>query len=295
MRRQPPICSLLTMLALAAAVTACRKQDAPAKTSPPAPTSGPTAKLEPVALPAATSPGGTQSAFDEFAKKCALPVARAPLVAVAPTVDGVMDDAYKQATPMPFKFLSGQSGVPNGATTAHAVCTADTLFVFFQCAAPNTPKLVANVTAHDGDVWNDESVELFLDPTNRRVDPIMHILVNPRGTVCEGKDTAGNMDAAWDPKLAVKTVVSKDAWTCELAIPFVELGLKRGEMPRVWAANFNRMARLTGSTEDIAWSPTGSSTSHVPARFGCLWVEAGTVDNTKDAKDAGTSKPTTAK
>lgn len=285
MKKHLQICSLIVMCALAAAMNACERKDAVPQAQATAPTAA--AKPSPVTpIPPVTSRAAStdaeKSAFDAFAKSCGLPVARAPLVAKAPVVDGAMDDAYKLATPMAFKFLDGKAEAPKAVTTAYAVCTADTLFVFFQCAAPNTPKLVANVTEHDGHVWEDESVELFLDPANRRASPIMHVLVNSKGVTCDGKDTDGDMDTDWDPKLAVRTIVDMEAWTCEIALPFAELGLKSGDVPRVWAANFNRMARLTGGTEDIAWSPTGSKISHVPEKFGWLWVDAGTVDNSKN-------------
>ena len=81
--------------------------------------------------------------------------------------------------------------------------------------------------------------------------------------------------------MKVATKVGKKAWTVELIIPFKEMGVKAGKINRAWAVNFNRMAYLLEGTEDTAWSPTGGDDSHVPAKFGALWLDAGTVDNTK--------------
>lgn len=242
-------------------------QAEPAKTGP---------KVEPRPSPEMTA------AFEAFKKAQNVPVARVPVVS-APQVDGVLDAVYKKATPLKFKFLAGGEAEPTGATTVYAVCTAKELFLFYNCESPDMDALWAEVRDHDGAVWGDDSVELFIDPTNKRqIDGYVHFAVNALGTTYEAKGPKGDADASWDPKLRVKTKVGKKAWTVELAIPFAELVKDPAKLTRVWAINFNRMARLLEADEDTAWSPTGSGDSHVPTKFGVIWLDAGKVDNTKD-------------
>ena len=69
-----------------------------------------------------------------------------------------------------------------------------------------------------------------------------------------------------------------------MAIPLKDLVKDPKKLNRVWAVNFNRMAYLIEGNEDTAWSPTGGPSSHVPGKFGCLWLDAGKVDNTKKKK-----------
>ncbi len=234
---------------------------------------------------AATQPVGKpgDKAFQAFAKKLSVPVVKVPVVAKAPKIDGVLDAVYKKkATPLKYKFLAGGSAKPTAATTVYVLSTKAELIIFFECKSPDMDALLADVRDHDGQVWNDDSVEIFIDPTNKRqVDGYVHIAINAVGTTAESKGPAGAQDSSWNPKLRLKTKVGKKAWTVEVAIGFKDLVPDPKKINRAWAANFNRMAYLIEGNEDTAWSPTGGTSSHVPGRFGCLWMEAGTVDNTK--------------
>ena len=193
-----------------------------------------------------------------------------------------MDDVYRQATPLTFKFLAGGQGKPTAPTTVRVVSTKKVLYMFFKCETPDMDAILEDVREHDGPVWDDDCVEIFIDPTNRRqADTYMHLGVSANGTTMEAKGPKGNEDYSWNPKLTVKTAKQKKAWTVELAIPFSELVPNPARMNKVWAVNFNRMAYLIEGTEDTAWSPTGGTDSHVPGKFGVLWLDAGTVDNSK--------------
>jgi len=221
-------------------------------------------------------------AFEAFKKAQSVPAARVPMVAKAPEIDGVMDDIYKAATPLKFKFLVGGDDEPTAPTTVYVVSTDKELFIFYNCESPDMDMVTENVTEHDGAVWGDDSIEIFIDPDNKRdVSGYMHIGINILGTTYEAKGPKGDADATWDPKLRVKTKKGPKAWTMEVAIPFAELVKDPAQMNRIWAVNFNRMAYLVADTEDTAWSQTGTTDSHVPSQFGCLWLDAGKVDNTK--------------
>jgi len=222
-------------------------------------------------------------AFEAFKKKAKVPVVKVPLVPKAPKIDGVLDKkVYAKCEPMKFRFITGGSAKPTAATTAYAVTTKKELCLFFKCESPDMDALLKDVREHDGQVWNDDCIELFIDPTNKRqLDGYMHIIVNALGTTSEAKGPGGAEDYSWNPKLTVKTKVGKKDWTVEMSIPLAELVKDVKKINRAWAVNLNRMAYLIEGNEDTAWSPTGQSSSHVPSRFGILWLEAGKVDNTK--------------
>jgi len=226
------------------------------------------------------APSGLDVAFAAFQSASSVPAARVPLVAEAPVVDGQLDAAYAKAEPLNFRFLNGADGKPKAATTVRVVSTADALFVFATCETPAVGDIVADVRDHDGSVWRDDCVELFIDPSNKRsLDDYMHIQVNSIGVTADAKGPKANQDASWEPALSVKTKALDNAWVMEMSIPFKELCGPEGRVNRVWAANFNRMAYLLTGDEDTAWSPTGVTDSHVPARFGALWLDAGNVEN----------------
>jgi len=250
----------------------------PAVTETPAPTEQPAMTETPAPAPAT----GDKAVFDAFAKKAGVPAAYVPQVSQEPKVDGVMDDVYKKATPLTLKFLTGGEGKPAAKTTVYTISTAKTWYIFYNLESPDMDALMADVREHDGPVWNDDSIEIFVDPTNKRqIDTYMHFGVNALGTTMEAKGPKGDEDYSWNPKMTAKAKTGPKAWTLEIAIPFSELVKDPAKMDKVWAVNFNRMAYLIEGAEDTAWSPTGGTDSHIPAKFGALWFQAGKVNNVK--------------
>jgi hypothetical protein len=226
---------------------------------------------------------GEEAAFESFAAEATVPVLMVPEVAAVPEVDGKMDDLYKAVEPVKLRFLSGNNAAPTAPTHVYVVSTEENLCIFFDARTPNPEGLVANVKQRDEPVWTDDYVEVFLDPANQRSadKPYYHIVVNPLGTVADGMGVKGQQDYGWDPNLNSEARIGEDRWTVELVIPFKDLGFEAGQVHKVWTANFNRYARLAGGNEDTAWSPTMSSDSHVPSKFGMLWLQTGDVHNHK--------------
>ncbi len=219
-----------------------------------------------------------EESFAFFKKLQRVATARVPRAPEAPKLDGVLDEAYKRAPPLKLRFLDGRAGGPAAPTTVHLLSTDKELFVFYDCRSPDMGALRATVTQRDGQVWGDDSVEMFLDVANaRRANSYVHIILNPLGTVADSDRALGDAGAKWNAKLRVKARVGKKGWSVEVAVPFADLYKDSRSINRVWAANFNRMARLPKGGEDTAWCPTGGTDSHQPAYFGLLWLDAGNV------------------
>ncbi len=255
---------------------------APEATTKPAPTPEATTKPAPTPKAIAKPAPAAKDAMEKLASALGVPAVQVPKLAEAPTIDGIRDAAYDKATPITLKFITGGYGQPSAKTTAWVVSTDKELIFFVKCESPAMDDLLADVREHDGQVWNDDCIELFIDPTNKRAeDGYMHVMVNSLGTTADAKGPAGSEDFSWEPKLRVKTKVGDKAWTVELAIPFADMVSDPAKINKAWAVNVNRMAYLLEGTEDTAWSPTESDSSHVPDMFGLMWLEAGTVDNSK--------------
>ncbi len=247
----------------------------------------------PAAAPATeVSPGGwkkpapvpLERSFEIFTKLCPGAALRVPSVSNAPVVDGVLDDVYKAATPVKLVFLDGNPGRARLPTEVRVVSTEKDLFVFYRCSITNKSAIKAEGKTHDGTIWEDDSVDIFLNPVPwdwLEVNAYYQITINSLGTTAEsryGPETGGRGDPSWNPKLVVATKIEDKEWTVEVAIPFADLCGSNNPVPRVWAANFNRMARLEeDDSEDTAWSPSGSTSSHAPDTFGRLWLDGGTV------------------
>ena len=116
-----------------------------------------------------------------------------------------------------FVLLDGKT-TPTHPTEARLYHDGKHLYVAFRCRQPNLP--VVEVTQRDGEVYRDDSVEVFLDPgcTGRRYT---HVLLNAANVVRDEK----GMDAAWNCPVKSGTVRQTDGWSCEIAIPLAAIGI----------------------------------------------------------------------
>ena len=145
---------------------------------------------------------------------------------------------------------------------------AKRLYIALRCLEPFASKVRANQRGRDQDLWNDDSVEIFLG-TDDDWD-YYHFIVNARGTTYDGF----NQDKAWNCGAGLRAAgaVGTDQWTAEMAIPLARIAFK-GKIPSRWIANFNRNRHARGRWEEYSWSPTFSGKSHVPRKFGRLVFE----------------------
>jgi hypothetical protein len=133
----------------------------------------------------------------------------------------------------------------------------------------------ATMTQRDGPLWEEEVLEVFLDPVGD-AECYFEIEVNPLNAVvdlvCRRNRSGYAKDFAWDCE-GLRTAVRHwpGGWTAELAIPFRAL---IAEPPRVgteWRANFCRIDRPPNRERELtAWAPSGLRLFHVPERFGVV-------------------------
>ncbi|MBN2562105.1 MAG: DUF4091 domain-containing protein [Phycisphaerae bacterium] len=173
-----------------------------------------------------------------------------PLVQVGrgpvPEVDGKLTDAAWSpcAQLMPFILMDGD-GLAAAQTRALILYDADNLYVGFRCDEPSPNQIVANNTTHDGALWHDDCVELFIRRSGSK--RLFHIIVNSVGATYEARDE----ETGWSPALKAAAFKDKDSWSVELAIPFSALGGAPGP-GEAWRANFCRERKV--KSELSSWS-----------------------------------------
>ena len=161
---------------------------------------------------------------------------------------------------------------PEQGTSVRAAWNADELRVLFHALDRDA---WATIAQRDGPLWEEEVVELFLDPVGDG-ESYFELEVNPLGTVLDlvlrrnrsgyAKNFAWNCDG-------LRTVVEKTegAWSVEFAIPFRSLTAEPPQPGARWRVNFCRIDRPPDRERELtAWSPTGQRLFHVPERFGVL-------------------------
>ena len=193
----------------------------------------------------------------------ARPVVYVPATAAPPKVTGRIDDPAwaKAATINLERTLDGAASAPQ-PTQVRLLRDEKSLYVGFRCSEPQMSRLKAEVREHDGEVYADDSIEMFVGTPG---GAYYHFAVNAAGSTFDAK---GKGDASWSS--GFKAVVGKGAseWNVEMAIPLA--GMFTSDVPKDLVGNFHRNRHATGSVQETAWSPTGSDDSHVPGRFGKL-------------------------
>lgn len=194
-----------------------------------------------------------------------LPEAWVAPATTAPKIDGQLDDdAWSVAKPIVLGRLE-RVGTVQPRTDVLLIRNAGVLYIGVELAEPNMAQLRRTVTQHDGPVYQDDSVELFLSP--RPEAGYYQIIVNANGVV---SDRIGHGNpGAFDSQAKTATNLGERGWSLEIAIPMSSLGID-SDAPTSWRGNFYRNRRAGGSAENQAWTPTLSPDYDVPARFGHL-------------------------
>ncbi len=178
-----------------------------------------------------------------------------------PKIDGLLDDAaWKKAETLALARTLDGSAAAAQPTEVRLLRDAKNLYVAFRCTEPLLKGMQVQKRAHDGQVWADDSVEVFLSPG----DGYYHFIVNPAGSTYDGR----GKDASWESSFACAAGRDKEGWTVEMAVPLASMAAQRPS--KEWTANFNRARRAAGGAQESAWSPTNSDDSHCPERFGKL-------------------------
>ncbi len=200
-----------------------------------------------------------------------LPVYRAPRAASPVAVDGRLDEpAWRDAPEAPLlDAISGRD--PRYPTTARLLWDAATLYVAVECRDDEPWSRPGR--RPDDPIYEDEVVEVFLDPGGRGAD-YAEIEVSPANVRLDARFRSRRGDLAealaWSSGAESAVRIEPGRWTVEMAVPLGSLRLPRpGER---WRLNVYRLESRNrrGAAEGSALSPPYRPDFHAPERFGWL-------------------------
>ncbi|MCI0421812.1 MAG: carbohydrate-binding family 9-like protein [Acidobacteria bacterium] len=194
-------------------------------------------------------------------------------------IDGVFDEPSWRAAAStgPFRLNDG-SGSPPSRVEAKMLWDEQNLYFAFEC---DDSDLSATMTKRDEHLWQEEVVEIFVDPDGDEKNYI-ELEVNPLGTfidlfvltpVVPIPFESYNIPAKWAVKVdgTIKNSSDRDkGWTVELSLPLKEAVTAPNLPPKdgdKWRLNLYRIERKP-LEQYIAWSPTLKPSFHTPSRFG---------------------------
>lgn len=161
-------------------------------------------------------------------------------------------------------------------TTVRGLWDNGNLYLGIDCQEPMTDRLaISNRGNDDPGLWQDASVEIFLNPSGDR-ENYYQIIVNPAGKVADVKIFPDNgkrqLNWEWDAGVEAKTKITQTGWTAELRIPFEELTGEPVKSGTGFVANFCRSRNLTnvekGVNQFYSWSPFLTHGFHQIEKFG---------------------------
>jgi len=201
-------------------------------------------------------------------------------------IDGDLSKPAWRDAPEVELQLAVDGGPPRQRTGLRLLWDDDNLYAAFRVEDED---IRATHSRHDAPLWEEEVVELFLDPWGAE-RLYVEIEISPANVVFDALvvnraregEQRRDLDAlvAWNCA-GLRSAVRVDGvlnggpvsrgWEVELAVPIRQLAPRVPPAPGIeWRFNAYRVDRSPGGDELQAFSPIGRPDFHVPARFGLL-------------------------
>ncbi|MGH1364148.1 MAG: carbohydrate binding family 9 domain-containing protein [Calditrichia bacterium] len=193
-------------------------------------------------------------------------VLRCKFIKSKPDIDGgIEEDTWLAAERASGFWRLNAKGKAIEQTEVMAAYDSENLYFAFFCQDKRPYAMRQNITTHDGPIWRDDCVEVYMD-VNHDHKTYYHLITNTLGTKYDAIGYAGFLE--WNPNWQVATSVVKKGWIVELAIPFAEMGIPAPQPGERWGFNLNRQ-RYSRMLERSSWAETLEH-FHEPKVFGHL-------------------------
>jgi hypothetical protein len=193
-----------------------------------------------------------------------------------PVIDGKLTDASWRYSGKIENFIWA-NGIdePYYPTEAFLLWDDDNFYLAVKCHESQMDKIKISQTDRDSKVWEDDVVEIFIDPAPDTPN-YYHLAVNPIGILFD-QEASQNPPKyiEWDSDAQIATFIASDFWVIEMAIPLFDLVAEPPEVGSEWKFNLHRKEQRR--EEYTYWSPTydrNYNWPHVPERFGTLRLSA---------------------
>ncbi|MCG2661675.1 MAG: DUF4838 domain-containing protein [Kiritimatiellae bacterium] len=178
-------------------------------------------------------------------------------------IDGLLQEPAWDKAVSTTGFIAHNTGkLAKYQTFAKLLYDDEYLYIGATALEPAPDKLLAGQTARDAPVWQDDDIEVFIDPAGAG-ENYYHFAVNPKGVIYDAKCVPGLFDTSFnaDCKVACKTLA--DRWVLEMKIKAGSLNAKIAN-GGIWKINIAR-ARNSDEKEASSWAVDGAF--HQPASF----------------------------
>jgi hypothetical protein len=139
---------------------------------------------------------------------------------------------------------------PSEKTEVTLLYDANQLYIGVICYDSQPESVIGTQMARDGDLANDDRLEVLLD-TYRDRRNAFYFATNPAGALVDGLIVENrDLNRDWDTIWVVRTRRTQTGWNAEFAIPFKSLGFPSGQT--TWG--FNLARNIQRKLEENRWS-----------------------------------------
>ena len=188
-------------------------------------------------------------------------------------LDGVLNDPCWQSA-VAVDLVNRDGTTAKYPSTLKFAYDKDALYIGMENFDSATAKLKTKAKADSiirPYIWEDDSVEVFVNPLKNNDKYYKQFIVNAAGTVLDAEfDGKKNLEQAckWNSGIKTATAVTPDSWVIEIRIPFKDIDADR--IPADLKMNIIRN-RSCGKTPVLScWSPTLSGNNSDQKRFGSV-------------------------
>lgn len=202
----------------------------------------------------------------DFGRQLFPPVFKSHQTDIPPVIDGKLDDkVWKRLTPYT-NFRAKPDGRDVAAKTEAYLCyDKDNFYIAVQCFEPVPGDIIAKVKKHDGSVWKDDSIELFLD-TNNDMKTYFQLVVNPAGVTCDVR----NKKRSFEFNCPVAASQDGKSWVFEAAIPWKKLDMTT---PIAGSRIRGAIVRNRVKSKESQQLPPLFGSNHQPKMFGAIFLD----------------------
>ncbi|NLE66279.1 MAG: DUF4838 domain-containing protein, partial [Lentisphaerae bacterium] len=173
-------------------------------------------------------------------------------------VDGELKEADWKNADVVTRFKTPGGAQAKYQTAVKLAYDTDNIYIGIECLEPAPDKIKTDIRDHDGPVWEDNDVEIFLN------DPILggayfQVLINAAGVVCDGSVQPGQngITRSFESGAEVKTLLGEDRWFMEIRLPAKPITggvLTAGSILKINVMRCRVLAENRKESETSTWS-----------------------------------------